>query len=110
MDKPTVRELERFTNCVLCAVCYSSCPINGSDLNYLGPAALAKLYRFAIDQGIQKGGKRLQKARYSLRLVGLQVPRELRRGLPERGPAIYAIAKARKLIEEDKTGSRRGGE
>lgn len=49
MDKEDVRELEKYTNCILCASCFGGCPVNGEDEEYLGPAALAKLYRFNID-------------------------------------------------------------
>ncbi|MGD1061401.1 MAG: succinate dehydrogenase/fumarate reductase iron-sulfur subunit [Methanomassiliicoccales archaeon] len=49
MEKAAVKELERYTNCILCAACYSACPVNGLDDSYVGPAALAKLYRFRID-------------------------------------------------------------
>ena len=49
MDPSAVRELETYTNCILCASCYAACPVNAADEEYLGPAALAKLYRFAID-------------------------------------------------------------
>lgn len=41
--------MDQFVNCILCAACYGSCPVIGRDGDYLGPAALAKLYRFAID-------------------------------------------------------------
>jgi len=49
LDPSVVKELEPYTNCVLCAACYSACPVDEGRPNYLGPAALAKLYRFAAD-------------------------------------------------------------
>ncbi len=49
MDSAGVKELETYTNCILCASCYAACPVNAEDEEYIGPAALAKLYRFAID-------------------------------------------------------------
>jgi succinate dehydrogenase / fumarate reductase iron-sulfur subunit len=49
MHPSAVRELETYTNCILCASCYAACPVNAADDEYIGPAALAKLYRFAID-------------------------------------------------------------
>jgi succinate dehydrogenase / fumarate reductase, iron-sulfur subunit len=41
--------IDQFINCVLCACCYGACPVIGRDPAYLGPAALAKLYRFVGD-------------------------------------------------------------
>lgn len=56
MDQETVRELENYTNCILCASCFGACPVTGENPEFLGPAALAKLYRFAADprEGRQK--------------------------------------------------------
>lgn len=41
--------IDQFVNCILCACCYGACPVLGRDPDYLGPAALAKLYRFVGD-------------------------------------------------------------
>jgi succinate dehydrogenase / fumarate reductase iron-sulfur subunit len=42
-------EAEPYTNCILCASCYGVCPAVARDPEYLGPAALAKHYRFLAD-------------------------------------------------------------
>ncbi len=42
-------EAEPYTNCILCASCYGVCPAVERDPAYLGPAALAKHYRFLAD-------------------------------------------------------------
>lgn len=42
-------EAEPYTNCILCACCYSVCPVAEEDPEYLGPAALAQHYRFLAD-------------------------------------------------------------
>jgi succinate dehydrogenase / fumarate reductase iron-sulfur subunit len=34
------------TNCILCASCYSACPVLEENTNFLGPAAIAQAYRF----------------------------------------------------------------
>ncbi len=49
MEQKKVLQLEAYTNCVLCACCTSACPVGEAEPDYLGPAALAKLYRFHID-------------------------------------------------------------
>ena len=49
MDPSAIPELELYTNCILCAACFGSCPVDGKNPEYLGPAALAKLYSFSID-------------------------------------------------------------
>jgi len=35
--------------CILCGSCTSSCPVGWTDRHYLGPAALAKVWRFVAD-------------------------------------------------------------
>jgi succinate dehydrogenase / fumarate reductase iron-sulfur subunit len=42
-------KIERLVNCILCALCYGSCPINAEKEEYVGPAALAKAWRFHED-------------------------------------------------------------
>lgn len=37
------------TNCILCASCYSACPVIGENTDFLGPAAIAQAYRFNAD-------------------------------------------------------------
>ncbi len=37
------------TNCILCASCYSACPILKENRSFLGPAAISQAYRFLAD-------------------------------------------------------------
>jgi len=37
------------TNCILCASCYSACPVLDGNVAFLGPAAIAQAYRFLAD-------------------------------------------------------------
>jgi len=49
-QSPKNREkIERYVNCILCALCYGSCPVNAEKEEYVGPAALAKAWRFYED-------------------------------------------------------------
>jgi succinate dehydrogenase/fumarate reductase iron-sulfur protein len=41
--------LSQFVACIQCAACYSACPIVALDDDYLGPAALAKAFRYCHD-------------------------------------------------------------
>ncbi|WP_406662005.1 succinate dehydrogenase/fumarate reductase iron-sulfur subunit [Methanolobus sp. ZRKC3] len=42
-------QLEKYTNCILCATCHGACPAASRNGEYLGPAALAKAWRFYLD-------------------------------------------------------------
>ena len=46
---------DRGVNCVLCACCYGACPVVARDGRYLGPAAMAKLFRFLGDSRDERG-------------------------------------------------------
>ena len=37
------------TNCILCASCYSACPVLEENAAFLGPAAISQAYRFLAD-------------------------------------------------------------
>ncbi len=37
------------TNCILCAACFSACPVLVDNPDFLGPAAIAQAYRFLAD-------------------------------------------------------------
>ncbi len=45
-------KIEKYVNCILCALCYGSCPVNAEKEEYVGPAALAKAWRFHEDSRI----------------------------------------------------------
>jgi succinate dehydrogenase / fumarate reductase iron-sulfur subunit len=47
------------TNCILCASCYSACPIPEEHPDFLGPAAIAQAYRFLADTRDQGFAERL---------------------------------------------------
>jgi succinate dehydrogenase / fumarate reductase iron-sulfur subunit len=49
VDPKQWAEAEPYTNCILCASCWGVCPAAERDRQYLGPAALAKHYRFLAD-------------------------------------------------------------
>ncbi len=49
-------DLAHTMNCIMCGACVSDCPVLEVDTRFIGPAALAKAYRFAGDprDGYQK--------------------------------------------------------
>lgn len=49
INEKEMEEIFQYTNCVMCACCYSVCPVVSRDKTYYGPAALAKFYRFIKD-------------------------------------------------------------
>jgi len=50
-----VNKLDPYINCILCACCFGACPVVNLEDDYLGPAAIAKLFRFMEDSRDQRG-------------------------------------------------------
>ena len=49
-DRENREKVKMSTRCIWCAACMSSCNIAAQDNEYLGPAAINKAYRFAMDE------------------------------------------------------------
>ena len=99
MDPSSVPELELYTNCILCAACFGSCPVDGKNHEYLGPAALAKLYRFHIDPREINGMLRLEKANIPRGWWACEFHGNCRKVCPKDVPPLIAIAKAREQLD-----------
>lgn len=100
MEPPTVKELENYTNCILCAACFGACPVDGKNSDYLGPAALAKLYRFHIDTREKDHTSRLLTANVADGWWACEFHTNCRRVCPKGVPPNLAIGKARKLLQD----------
>jgi succinate dehydrogenase / fumarate reductase iron-sulfur subunit len=55
-------KIKMSTRCIWCGACQSSCNIAAGDNQYLGPAAINKAYRFAMDEreGDRRKGERME--------------------------------------------------
>ena len=49
IEDSEIDKIFQFVNCIMCGSCYSACPVVSKNESYLGPAALAKLFRFVRD-------------------------------------------------------------
>lgn len=58
IDDRLMEKIDQYTNCILCGLCYGACPVVARDERYIGPAALAKLYRFIKDPRDKRGARR----------------------------------------------------
>ena len=54
IEEKVMERIYPFTSCILCGCCFSACPVANRDEHYIGPAALAKLYRFVKDPRDQR--------------------------------------------------------
>ncbi|MDP3035345.1 MAG: succinate dehydrogenase/fumarate reductase iron-sulfur subunit [Methanobacteriaceae archaeon] len=101
MDPSDLPDLELYTNCILCAACYGACPVDGENKDYLGPAALAKLYRFHIDPR-DADNRRLEKADINNGWWACDFHGNCRQVCPKGVPPIMAIGQAQAELMEKK--------
>jgi succinate dehydrogenase / fumarate reductase iron-sulfur subunit len=98
MDPGEVKELEHYTNCILCASCFGACPVDGKNEKYLGPAALAKLFRFYLDPREDSQDSRLELGNNPDGWWACEFHTNCKRVCPKGGPPNLAIGKARSLL------------
>jgi len=99
MSPEEVNELEEYTNCILCAACFGACPVDGDNVNYRGPAALAKLYRFHIDP--RDNEDRLELADHEDGWWACEFHTNCRKVCPKNVPPNIAIGKARSQLQKE---------
>jgi succinate dehydrogenase / fumarate reductase iron-sulfur subunit len=111
MSPAAVKEIVTYGNCILCGACFGACPVNGRNPRYLGPAALAALYRFRIDPREGGGPTRLRRADSPDGWWGCEFHANCRRVCPKGVPPNIAIGKARQELRAQggPAGDRGGG-
>jgi succinate dehydrogenase / fumarate reductase iron-sulfur subunit len=100
MAQAAVHELEKYTNCILCGACLGACPVNSRSEAYLGPAALAKLYRFHIDTREAQDDSRLLMANDASGWWGCEFHTNCKRVCPKGVPPNVGIGSARRRLTE----------
>jgi succinate dehydrogenase / fumarate reductase, iron-sulfur subunit len=60
VDKNSYEQVNLVSNCIMCGSCYSDCEALTQNPDYLGPAALAKMFRFVADPREGQKTKRLK--------------------------------------------------
>jgi len=62
-DRENREKIKMSTRCIWCGACMSSCNIAAGDNEYLGPAAINKAYRFAMDE---REGEKMKQHRLNI--------------------------------------------
>jgi succinate dehydrogenase / fumarate reductase iron-sulfur subunit len=70
VEERAMERIDQYINCIMCACCYSVCPVVSRDERYLGPAALARLYRFVRDPRDARGFARWSRVSTSTAVWG----------------------------------------
>ncbi|MHA2294413.1 MAG: succinate dehydrogenase/fumarate reductase iron-sulfur subunit [Candidatus Hodarchaeales archaeon] len=59
------KSIEHLVYCILCGLCWT-CPVSGKNKRYLGPATLAKSYRFVADTRLSENQGKIIRDRITL--------------------------------------------
>jgi len=96
MDEAKRKQIDPYIQCILCGICFSVCPVFWRDPLYLGPAVLAKAYRFLIDPRDKRDQAILEKVGSQKGIWGCNTVFRCVKVCPKDVPPTHAIVKMRK--------------
>lgn len=85
----------QYAGCILCGACHGSCPEVSKYPSFLGPAVLAKVYRFAVDPREGRREERLESCDRQEGWEGCKFHRNCRKVCPAGVAPDRAIGRAR---------------
>lgn len=92
------KEIDPYINCILCGICFGTCPAFEKNSQFLGPAMLAKAYRFLIDPRDRRVGEILENVDGQNGVWGCKTVFNCVRVCPKQVPPTHAIVKMRGKI------------
>ncbi len=98
MNEDERREIDPYVNCILCGICYGACPAFGRDSQFMGPAILAKVYRFLADPRDSRGEEILEAVDGQSGVWGCNTVFQCVRVCPKQVPPTHGIVKMRRRI------------
>lgn len=98
MDEHSRKEIDPYIQCILCGICFGVCPVFNRDCQFLGPAILAKVYRFLTDPRDRRGKKILAQVNDQNGVWGCNTVFQCVKVCPKEVPPTHAIVKMRRKI------------
>ncbi|HSB03616.1 MAG TPA: succinate dehydrogenase/fumarate reductase iron-sulfur subunit, partial [Thermodesulfobacteriota bacterium] len=98
MDEEKRKEIDPYINCILCGICFGVCPAFERDPQYLGPAMLAKAYRFLLDPRDERSKEILERIDNYAGVWGCNTVFRCVKVCPKEVPPTHAILNIRKKI------------
>ncbi len=99
-DPQEQQAIEPALRCILCASCTSSCPINRANLNYLGPAALLRAFRYVMDSRDTATGSRLAQLDSEDGIWGCKIMRWCTEVCPKGIPVTQCLTQIKKVMRQ----------
>jgi len=98
MNEGKRKEIDPYINCILCGICYGVCPAFGRDPQFLGPAMLAKAYRFLADPRDRRVEEILEAVDSQSGVWGCNTVFQCVRVCPKQVPPTHGIVRMRRGI------------
>jgi len=105
MNEDERREINTYIQCILCGICFGSCPAFEKDPIFIGPAMLAKAYRFLTDPRDQRDEEILKAVNNQQGVWGCKTVFNCVKVCPKEVPPTHAIIKIRRKLLRDKFAS-----
>lgn len=98
MKEENRKEVDPYINCILCGICFGTCPAFEKDSEFLGPAMLAKAYRFLADSRDRRKEEILKAVNTQQGVWGCKTVFNCVRVCPKEVPPTHSIVKMRGKI------------
>ena len=98
MEEEKRKEIDPYINCILCGICFGVCPAFERNSEFLGPAILAKAFRFFIDPRDRRNSEILRIADSHEGVWGCNTVFQCVKVCPKEVPPTHAIVKMRRKI------------
>ena len=98
MEEEKRKEIDLYINCILCGICFGTCPAFEKDREFLGPAILAKAFRFLTDPRDIRNEKILEAVNGQQGVWGCKTVFNCVRVCPKQVPPTHGIVNMRGKI------------
>jgi succinate dehydrogenase / fumarate reductase iron-sulfur subunit len=98
MSEDERKQIDPYIQCILCGICFGVCPAFSRDSHFLGPAMLAKAYRFFADSRDKREEEILKKVNDQNGVWGCNTVFQCVKACPKEVPPTHGILKMRREI------------
>lgn len=98
MEEEKRKEIDPFINCILCGICFGVCPAFKRNHQFLGPAILAKAFRFLADPRDNRARQILDDVDSHEGVWGCNTVFQCVNACPKQVPPTHAIVNMRRKI------------
>jgi len=98
MTEEERKQIDVYINCILCGICFGTCPAFEKDSKFFGPAMLAKAYRFLTDSRDKRNEEILQSVNSQQGVWGCKTVFNCVKVCPKEVPPTHGIVKMRGKI------------